>query len=343
MSGPYAHGQRTRGAPTIVVLDPEPRHSRAGQLLLQLLACGGGVCAGYAMIWFGSRVTDSMWLSLITGVGGFALTLIVVAAIYCAGQFVRARRIVAAARDRDPYRMLERVLSSVVLQGTEVPPALGLALESLVTRQGVRNVVITDPDGARLLDQVEPLRVPFEPRPLDDTDETLHSLRLAVDPHFAADDAAARRRWRRRLTRYGPAGLALMIAVMLVWRQQWLTLYIVGGLAAVALSLWLVWSAGVRMMGMRSGGVWAIVPAGLLVLRPRGGRWQPHVIGRRDAILVILSAAQVARWLVCVRDAGGLYTRRLTSSELNMLLAAWLSPLMPPTDEALSDLRGSSL
>lgn len=310
-------------------------------MLLLLTACGGGVLAGYAMILFGSQAGGGAWLSLITGVGGFALSLIVVAAIYCGGEFVRARRIVAAARHPDPYVMLERVLSSVVLQGTEVPPALGLALEELFTRRGVRNVVVTDPEGAKLVARVEPLRVPFEPRPLDETDETFHSLRLATDPHFAADEASTRQRWRRRLTRSVPAGLLLALAGTLVWRQQWLTLYICSGLAGVALSVWLIWAVGVRLMGMRSGGRWAIVPGGVLILRPRGGRWQPHVIPRRDAILLILSATPGGRWLVCVRDAQGLYTRRLTPTELDMLLAAWLSPLAPPGDDVLSDLRGS--
>ena len=105
--------------------------------------------------------------------------------------------------------------------------------------------------------------------------------------------------------------------------------------------------AAIALLGVGGTGAWRhnrqflLVPGGLVVrktVRKAPSEWNVHVHARISSVLLVHHKAKHS-WLICVADAKARNTVLVTKAEVEMLLRAWLSPLMPPAVEQLSDLE----
>ena len=183
---------------------------------------------------------------------------------------------------------------------------------------------------------VEPLAVPFEPRPLDEG-----------DPSFAAlipawrDVDSGQRRWNRSFTLIGGWPLVLFFALLLFFVG--LVVYLTGQrddemllCLGIAVGSLLVGAAGAWSWRRQ----WLLVPGGLVLRKARwtGGAWRIHLYRRRSSVLLVQQMHR-DQWMLCVADAEASDATRLTKTEAHVALASWLSPLPPPPAERLRDLR----
>jgi hypothetical protein len=83
---------------------------------------------------------------------------------------------------------------------------------------------------------------------------------------------------------------------------------------------------------------WLIVPGGLLRRTPRRGSTssQLHIFTRAKSLLCLYQRGRKS-WIVCVADGRECDTTVVTTLEMEMLLAAWFSPLPPPSVDRLAD------
>ena len=124
-----------------------------------------------------------------------------------------------------------------------------------------------------------------------------------------------------------------------------------GQLASGALSpaafVLIMAAATIALLGVGGVGAWRhnrqflLVPGGLVVRKPvrkAPGEWHLHVHARLSSVLLVHRKSK-RLWLICVADAKAHHTALITEAEVDMLLRAWLSPLVPPLVEQLSDLE----
>ena len=203
--------------------------------------------------------------------------------------------------------------------------------------RGLRDVTIGVRPTAR--PPAPPLDKPISPLPLDEADENFRAL--ARDWLDAKSDSASylTRRWRRAIYMMGNPYAWAYTCLVLTW-QAWLS--IKRGKATHEIYLLLA-SLLVPLAGLMFGFLLAsrqlFVTNGGLVRRVarRGGGWHVEVFRREDSVLIVYPVNPKI-WRMLLRNKSGLLKVLLTPIECAMLLAAWRSPLPPPTAEALADL-----
>lgn len=201
---------------------------------------------------------------------------------------------------------------------------------------------------------IEPLVVPFEPQPLDETLSGLMRAGGGDDPPGPGGAASPPASRARPLAGVVPAGLHRNI----ILKGGWVLVIIFAvNWALAALDAWrhrrwlhptfVLWSLGLAAMifipvGARltSSRQWFLVPGGLL-LRSAGWRqrgWTLHVFERSRSVLCLCRSRRNQGWAVSVSDGRESGTTLATPYECEFLLRAWLSPLPPPPLEKLGDL-----
>jgi len=199
-------------------------------------------------------------------------------------------------------------------------------------------------------EHIKPIHVRFEPIPLNEADPSFAELRS--DPGVtgsAADgttrqqsDNVERHQTFKRNLRFAGGWLPLLAFVVLavVLTYQLAT----GGAIDPIHVLWLV-MVGVSLLGIGGRGAWKsrrqwlLVPGGVVARRParKKSLWKLHLFDRRKSVL-FLQQEQSNIWRAWVADNELKESVQLTQVEAHTLLCAWLSPLIPPPVEHLSDL-----
>jgi len=196
---------------------------------------------------------------------------------------------------------------------------------------------------------VEPLRAPFEPRILDETDDAFLALESAardegdlpapsLNPNTETDTPMIVRRIRRRRW-----GIGRWIAIVLVFinllftalisysdgRLSWMV-----PISVVALGLLLFPLGG----GGRSlHGQWLLVPGGVVLRKAQGTRSSVTLLERRRSLLYIRQFPR-GKWMAYIANARRVSNLVVTDREMSLLVSTWLSPLAPPPVEKLVDL-----
>ncbi len=287
------------------------------------------------------ELSGSVWQALTSPVGsGALLAVALTGAVVTIATLIdrrRLRRALRAAGSRPPAEVLAMALDAPVWFGDPLG-ALRAALETLHRTGAIRGLAFAAlrPTEAG---QIRPIESAFEPVPLDEADARFEELRAAAEQDGSPPvRSLSARGSRRMLMRLLPV-LAMLPGLLILsaagaWRFVAVLLVVL--IAVAGLSLVLSWLAPTQG---RSDGLWQLVPAGVLVLRPAGSRWRPTLLTARDAAVVCWPAtSERSRWHVCIGSSEASVHRRITPLELRMLLAAWLSPLEPPKPEQLSDL-----
>ena len=192
--------------------------------------------------------------------------------------------------------------------------------------------------------RIDPIDVPFEPVMLDEADTAFMGLlgtaAVGSGDSDAANESQALRRVRRNLSMKGGWVVAVGFSVGLVAsvygairnRQfNWQILIFAVGMASVFLQP-AGWFRSMRKQ-------WLLVPRGL-VLRKAGGRkggWKVHLFERDRSVLCVCRHDK-RKWRFFVADAEKSESLLTTKQEIDVLLAAWLSPLDAPSPDRLTDL-----
>ncbi len=188
----------------------------------------------------------------------------------------------------------------------------------------------------------QPIAVPFEPIPLDETHPVLGQL-LEIEPS-AQEGAQGRPRprdpFRRFLLRIGlpgaivvnvlvQAGLQVSGGEVTPWRIGWAASAVFGILGLVWFFQWLIAAE------------WLIVPGGAFMRRPRLGRHKSALTRYtpKDTLLItnrVPHGFQLEFWPL---SASKSVRHRVTDLELAALLAAWQSALTPPPLAQMRDFE----
>lgn len=107
----------------------------------------------------------------------------------------------------------------------------------------------------------------------------------------------------------------------------------------------LIWWAGIlAVMLFGVGRSWReptflAVPGGIISRKLKGIQRDPqvHLFVARESILCVYRATRLL-WVVAVADQHDAKWAAVTPTEARFAMAAWLSPLDPPTPEQLSEL-----
>lgn len=200
---------------------------------------------------------------------------------------------------------------------------------------------------------IKPFAVPFEPRTLDEADDTFEAFQAATadridtggPPTLESEPdrlrRAATRRMRRNLTLAGGSVVLFMalpqIALGLAesYARRWPTWRLImwGTFFTIALLV----PRGSPIEFLRQ---WFITPASIVVRRFRllSGRTQLRLFQRQNSVLCAYQLRK-KEWAVLVRNETSQERRHLTRREVDCLLRAWLSPLEPPALDKLTDLQ----
>ncbi len=201
---------------------------------------------------------------------------------------------------------------------------------------------------------IDPIDVPFEPAPLDESVAIFAGLEHDAVQDARSDLAAAAStttRGRQKKTGLGRrvrlfGGWPVVVVVGILGLAQALGQLASGALSPAAFVL-IMAAAAIAFFGVGGVGAWRhnrqflLVPGGLVVRKPvrkAPGEWNVHVHARVSSVLLGYQKAKHS-WLICVADAKVHNTALVTKAEVEMLLRAWLSPLTPPPVEQLSDLE----
>lgn len=261
------------------------------------------------------------------------LVLLLVAAMQAwAGYF--ARRVAAIGEVDDVLDRFRRSVSTRELVQSRTGAA---ALARALYRAGRTGWVIRT-GRARMLGPIRPLDVNFEPLPLDETQATLQELWRETQPEDAstAEVVAQGSGFSLGRTVLLGGGLRSLIPLLVVFLFVTIASWRPAGpgrgayLWGALLIFWFLWA----LRPQRSGRV-MLVPAGLIDRTREGWR----LFAARDSVLVVhRHKREPTRHVSIVGCGGRLLQLRLTPRELDCLLAAWISPLEPPSGHLLSSL-----
>ena len=204
---------------------------------------------------------------------------------------------------------------------------------------------------------IDPLRVEFEPIPLNETDPAFvalsahHTHALGAESNPAPDsnrspaesDASALRLQVRRVAQLGGMwvwlifGLMFALAAIEALRRQSVTWALVGWGAAFAFSLF-----GPALLAASRGRRYLLLPASLLwrELSRRSAAYCLHLF-ERDRSLLCVYQMRPQLWGWAVADGKKHATNVVTGEEARLLLRAWLSPLPPPPLARLTEFSGN--
>ena len=223
----------------------------------------------------------------------------------------------------------------------------GFVLQALVAAGHVGRVFrVGRSEGASAID---PIPVPCEAQPLDESDPGFASVASAYSgsegagPRKKDDPRPGRSALGRRVALLGgryTIGRWFLIGGCLVY----MCMMIFGSNLPGSSIAWLV-TLLVGALVLATGGAftwrrqWLLVPGGVVV-RTTGfgwGHWRVRLYSRVRSVLYVgrISAVQ---WTIAVADGTRVETVRVTGAEATLLLRAWLSPLSPPPLERLTDL-----
>ncbi len=178
-----------------------------------------------------------------------------------------------------------------------------------------------------------PLGVPIEPLELDEARAPLHEL-PGLAGEWADPEALRTTRWKRTFMRLGLPVLILLqllanVAMQVVADRRdvavWLWVGVLGSLILAAVLVW--WLSD----------HWLIVPSGVIIRKTLAGKVGKslRLVTPADAVLLIRSQPQFHILELWVGRT--VKKRKATKLETLALLAAWRSPLPPPSLDRLSD------
>lgn len=214
-------------------------------------------------------------------------------------------------------------------------PHLGTRLRALQQQRGWRGLAVIHAQGRKRPEVPPPLTVPFEPLALEETNDTLMELAALAQPDATEREIPGMRTVRRMMARVGVAIIGLVNPAI-----QAIVHGLLGNTALAALNggVAILCIGVVVVLFWATSGRWFVVPGGVIVRRRlwrkvgmRLTRWTPA-----DAILV--AHPFPPGWHVALLGARGRETQRMTTRELQVLLAAWQDPHSPPALEQMSDL-----
>ena len=314
---------------------PSFRWSRALVLFCAVLA---------AMLLIGAVIAIAMairapdWVVVAIPVGALA-GFVVISAIHSRRGAIRAAHLAADSFDQDSPGAVRELANDRANRGGQAWPhfvrvALDRGLRDLTIRIGP---IAAQPAAA-------PLDQPISPLPLNEADENFRALArawLGEGAGLPKTDSAdyLTRRWQRNI-RMGGLGMTVLFGLFTLG-HAWDSLQT--GAPTPRLLLFsvsfLISLIGPMFAFSMAGGQLFVANGGLVRRRAvrRGGGWQVEVFRREDSVLV-MHPVNPNVWRILLRNEAGSFKVLLTATECAMLLAAWRSPLPPPTAEALADL-----
>ncbi len=194
---------------------------------------------------------------------------------------------------------------------------------------------------ARSLTPVEPIRVDFEPRHLDETDDGFVELEEALvyaSPDAALDCAETSRPprrppellhrvWRNVTLKEGRLSLLIFLALFawVGYHAYQLGRFTPGLLLGTIFLL-------MRLFSPATGGAWAakwlVLPQGLILRIPRKETTTDYHVDRLNAVLGLYQLGK-AKWQVYAADLMFQFETVATPREVAFLLRAWQSPVAP--------------
>jgi hypothetical protein len=196
--------------------------------------------------------------------------------------------------------------------------------------------------------EAAPLKMAFEPVPLDEADASFSNLEQQSENLIATvgerADAETLRRLRKNVQLSGGKFYVAILACAVLF-------HVIQSLRNLQLSTGaLFWSVLLvaTVFGYRRGATTArsqafLVPAGLFHRRLGfiDRRWQSHLFQQSESVL-LLRLSYGGLWHLSMADVTHAIQTAITRKEAQMLIRAWLSPLPAPSFERISDLASSS-
>ncbi len=196
---------------------------------------------------------------------------------------------------------------------------------------------------------VEPLTQTFEPRLVDETDAgfvapandaSAQSFDDGHDRPANDDDIRQIPRSMRRNVLLKGGYIFLFFALM--WFMRDVVQFVRTGQLPFTLILSSFGIAGLLWMPVSGGTIsteqWLVLPGGLLRRKPRKRSTQSdlYVFSARRSLLLAIQTPSKA-WEIHLSDGEESDWFAATTTEMDILLSAWCSPIKPPTVEQLSD------
>ncbi len=255
----------------------------------------------------------------------------------------RARRTVASIGRPELPRAVEKFCEHFALEA--VLPARSIC--AALVGGGKTGLVIR----SYLSDErprVEPIDVPFEPVPLDQSDAMFSGLEVSTTSDGAGSvDGESRQTktgFARRIEFFGGRRVVVFLGVVVVIDAllHWMTGTMLSPTFWMLVVCLLVILLGIGGVGAwQHNKQWLLVPGGLAVrktARKAASKWGVRLYTRRSSVLFVRQTTK-RNWLVCVAEVASSDHVMVTRAEVEMLLRAWLSPLTPPSVHQLSDLE----
>jgi len=203
---------------------------------------------------------------------------------------------------------------------------------------------------------IEPVTVPFEAQPLDESELSFRSIQSGLcgaSASRANEDSDREPGWlnapemhrvRKNIHTVGwfvifASVPGIVFLILYSWFQYigrasglpwWMYAFFLAPMFVV-LFTGIVRSSTEQLL---------VVPGGLLMrkARWRDPSWRLHLFERRRSVLVLHQFSN-RHWHVCIADEQDSLFTRVTNAEAEFLLRGWLSPLEPPPVKQLSDLQ----
>lgn len=195
-----------------------------------------------------------------------------------------------------------------------------------------------------------PFTLPFEPQPLHEVDSALiaemageacaGAFPASAPPATNKQEPEAVRRVWRWIRMNGTWGGMLIVAIVLLRDvMSWVEGAAVSRLFVSWLALFVVFMLCKFAERLFETEEWLVVPGGAVLRKStsRGSKWSLHVFDRRRSVLCVYEATG-GKHCAIVSDGSETASREMTPNESDFLLRAWLSALVPPPAERMSDL-----
>lgn len=226
-----------------------------------------------------------------------------------------------------------------------------MKLSKRLAEQGARALALRIAPPAEL-SPVSPFDVPFEPQPLNEQQSALvaaaaapaataatqpaNAIVTAPAAGISAPSGSQIAALRRRLRLSGQGIAAVYLAFQLVRalidsisrQRPTELLFVWAGLLALFLFV-PIWQY--------EGSQWYVVPGAIICRTPARSGWNLRLFRPRESVLCVAQLSP-GRWCAVVAGEADRQRQIMTPIEARFLLAAWLSPLPPPTEAQLSDL-----
>ncbi len=285
------------------------------------------------------------------GVGSFGFTLAMifvvslVLGLFPMFQRWRARRLARRVFGDDPAAPIPDMVGRVMRRRPWFSgPTVANELAVLLAAESRTNVILRMA-GRKNFWPVHPTQWAFEPRPLDESDETFLELADATAAEnaengfeFTSPDTLPLRRIRRNIRMKG--GYLSLVIYILLWGDSAYDFYKIG-----TPDIWFAFFTYLlanKLFMSSTGGVgaavWYLVSQGLLIDLRKSKIDMPHALVNRT--LCTLSVYQITKytWTVFVASPWAQFTNTATSREVEMLLRTWCSDVPPPKEEIVAAL-----